>query len=79
MRTDEPIERKSSSTEAALPEGAAWRGAQVASTLGFLWLVALLATARTTTAAWIWLLLAALWLVPGGWMIWVSWRTRRSR
>jgi hypothetical protein len=79
MRTDEPIERESSSTDAALPEGAAWRTAQAASTLGFLWLVAILAAARTTTAAWIWLLVAALWLVPGGWMIWVSWRARRSR
>lgn len=78
MSTDEPMEGESSSADTALPEGAAWRSAQAASTLGFLWLVALLATARTTTAAWLWLLVAALWLLPGAWMIRVSWRTGRS-
>lgn len=78
MNRNEQAERKSVSKDAPTRTGPAWRIAQAASTFGFVGLFALIAMSPATTALWTWLVVVALWLVPGGWMVWVSWRFRQS-
>lgn len=58
--------------------GTSWRVAQFLSTMGFVGLFALIAVNPAGTALWAWLVVSAAWLVPGGWMIWTSWRSRKS-
>lgn len=79
MNRNESAEPTSVSKDAALPTGTAWRVAQALSTLGFLGTLALIAAAPATMPPWAWLVVVALWLVPGAWMIWDSWRSRHQR
>jgi hypothetical protein len=78
MNRNEQAEPKSISRDAPPLTGTAWRMAQAASMLGFVGLFALIVMPPATTALWTWLAVVALWLVPGGWIVWVSWRFRRS-
>lgn len=72
-------ELDSKAADDAAGPGVARRIAQAASTLGFVGLFALIAAGPGTAAPRTCLAATALWLVPGVWMAWTSWQSRRRR